>query len=147
MLTDKNFCKNIKNTSDSMRTIYVCKKTGKICPKVDYSSGKALPSRQFIKNGCPLLEEVEEVVVEVTPVQVVEEVKKETKKNTKVVEEEVVITPEVTEEVVEEVKEETITTTEEIQVEAEVQAEEVVKEPVKKTNNYNRKRKSNNKKK
>ena len=87
ILTINNFCPYVKNASDSLRTTYVCKKTGQICPRVDYSSGKALPSKLFIKNGCPLIEEkqiIEEVKEVKTEIKAeVKEVKKEIKKEVK----------------------------------------------------------------
>ena len=74
-LTEKNFCPNIKDLSTSLKLNYICKVTGKLCPKVDYSSGKALPSKLFIKNGCPLNKKEEEQIVEEVK-KVKEEVKK-----------------------------------------------------------------------
>lgn len=72
-LTKQNFCPNIKNDSDSLRTRYICELNGKICPKVDYSSGKALPSAFFLKDGCDLLK-VEEPKIEVQPEEIVPEI-------------------------------------------------------------------------
>lgn len=121
-LTVKNFCPNIKNASDSMRTVYICKLTNKVCPKVDYSSGKPLPSKFFVKNGCQLIKEENEQVVE----------KKETKKAIeKIIEEPV-------NEVVEEIKEVVKEPVEEVE-----KKKTTYNKP--KTNNY--KKKSNNKKK
>ena len=56
-ITKKTFCTNIRNISDGLRTSYICEKTGRVCPKLDYSSGKPLPSKLFMKNGCPLMKE------------------------------------------------------------------------------------------
>lgn len=133
-LTDKNFCPYVKDASTALRIMYLCKKTNKICPKVEYDSGKALPSRSFIKNGCPLNEkeevvetpviEVTEEVIEEPIVEIVEEVIEET-------------TEELTEVVGEKVEEPVV---EEIKIE---EAQEV--KPKTNTNN-NRKRKSNKKK-
>ena len=50
-ITKKTFCTNIKNVSDGLRISYICEKTGRVCPKLDYSSGKPLPSKLFMKNG------------------------------------------------------------------------------------------------
>ena len=54
-LTKSNFCPNIKDESTAIRICYVCEKTEKICPRVNYSSGEALPDRFFEHNGCSLL--------------------------------------------------------------------------------------------
>ena len=118
-LTANSFCPNVKNISDSMRTAYICKLTGKICPKVDYSSGKALPSKYFVQNGCLLLVKEEEK-------QIVEEVKE--------VVEKVETTQKKAEEPVNEIVEEKVGT-----IENKIPAKN------QKTNNY--KKKTNNKKK
>lgn len=133
-LTDKNFCPYIKDASTALRIMYLCKKTNKICPKVEYDSGKALPSRSFIKNGCPLNEKEE--VVETPVIEVTEEVIEEP--IVEIVEEVIEETTEELTEVVEEKVEEPVV--EEIKIE---EAQEV--KPKTNTNN-NRKRKSNKKK-
>ena len=91
-LTEKNFCPNIKDVSDNMRTAYFCKITKKICPKVSYSSGEPLPSKQFLEHSCSLLnkdeadlqtnikEEKEKDRVQEKEVKVVEEVKEKVNK-------------------------------------------------------------------
>ena len=66
-LTTNNFCPNVKDESTAIRICYVCKSTGKICPRVDYSSGSALPDRVFMNSGCPLL--VKEDTKKVKPVK------------------------------------------------------------------------------
>lgn len=133
-LTDKNFCPYVKDASTALRIMYLCKKTNKICPKVEYDSGKALPSRSFIKNGCPLNEKEE--VVETPVIEVTEEVIEEP--IVEIVEEVIEETTEELTEVVEEKVEEPVV--EEIKIE---EAQEV--KPKTNTNN-NRKRKSNKKK-
>lgn len=80
-LTESNFCPYIENSSTPVRLMYLCKKTGKLCPQIEYNNGKPLPKTHFIKNGCPLnkKEEVKKkeiVKKEVTPTQ------KTTKKTT-----------------------------------------------------------------
>lgn len=120
-ITKKTFCTNIRNISDGLRTSYICEKTGRVCPKLDYSSGKPLPSKLFMKNGCPLIKEENE--------QIIEEIKEAT------------IAPVV--EIVEatEVKEEIAES-----IVATVEKEKKVTQQNKpKTNNY-KKKKSNNKK-
>lgn len=119
-LTRENFCPNVKNVSTLMRTTYICNLSGKVCPKVDYRSGKALPSNTFIKNGCPLIEKESEQIEEVK--EKVEEPKKE-----------------IVEDVKEEIIEPVVAT-----------AEEIIEKPIQqdnkpKTNNY-KKKKTNNKK-
>ena len=123
-ITKKTFCTNIKNISDGLRTSYICEKTGRVCSKLDYSSGKPLPSKLFMKNGCPLMKEENE--------QIVEEVKEE------VIEAPVVEAPVV----------EAVDATEEIaeSIVATVEEEKKVTQQNKpRTNNY-KKKKSNNKK-
>ena len=71
-ITKKTFCTNIKNVSDGLRISYICEKTGRVCPKLDYSSGKPLPSKLFIKNGCPLMKEENEQIVEEVKEEVIE---------------------------------------------------------------------------
>ena len=63
-ITKKTFCTNIRNISDGLRTSYICEKTGRDCPKLDYSSGKPLPSKLFMKNGCPLIKEENEQIIQ-----------------------------------------------------------------------------------
>lgn len=118
-ITKKTFCTNIRNISDGLRTSYICEKTGRVCPKLDYSSGKPLPSKLFMKNGCPLMKEKSE--------QIVEEVKEE------VVEVPVVEAVEATEEIAESI----VATVEE--------EKKVTQQNKPRTNNY-KKKKSNNKK-
>lgn len=120
-ITKKTFCTNIKNISDGLRTSYICEKTGRVCPKLDYSSGKPLPSKLFMKNGCPLIKEENE--------QIIEEIK------------EAIIAPVVetveTTEVKEEIAESIVATVE--------KEKKVTQQNKPKTNNY-KKKKSNNKK-
>ena len=120
-ITKKTFCTNIKNVSDGLRTSYICEKTGRVCPKLDYSSGKPLPSKLFMKNGCPLIKEENE--------QIIEEIK------------EAIIAPVVetveTTEVKEEIAESIVATVE--------KEKKVTQQNKPKTNNY-KKKKSNNKK-
>lgn len=117
-ITKKTFCTNIRNISDGLRTSYICEKTGRVCPKLDYSSGKPLPSKLFIKNGCPLIKEENE--------QIIEEIK------------EAIIAPVVeTTEVKEEIAESIVATVE--------KEKKVTQQNKPKTNNY-KKKKSNNKK-
>lgn len=121
-LTEKNFCPNIKNMSTMMKISYVCKKTGRICPKVDYSSGKALPSKFFVKNGCPLMKEENE--------QIIEEVKEVVK--------EIPAEEPVSENVLEESAKPVVATIEKVE-------EKPIQQSKPKTNNY-KKKKTNNKK-
>lgn len=120
-ITKKTFCTNIRNISDGLRTSYICEKTGRVCPKLDYSSGKPLPSKLFMKNGCPLIKEENE--------QIIEEIK------------EAIIAPVVetveTTEVKEEIAESIVATVE--------KEKKVTQQNKPKTNNY-KKKKSNNKK-
>ncbi len=120
-ITKKTFCTNIRNISDGLRTSYICEKTGRVCPKLDYSSGKPLPSKLFMKNGCPLIKEENE--------QIIEEIK------------ETIIAPVVetveTTEVKEEIAESIVATVE--------KEKKVTQQNKPKTNNY-KKKKSNNKK-
>ena len=120
-ITKKTFCTNIKNVSDGLRTSYICEKTGRVCPKLDYSSGKPLPSKLFMKNGCPLIKEENE--------QIIEEIK------------EAIIVPVVetveTTEIKEEIAESIVATVE--------KEKKVTQQNKPKTNNY-KKKKSNNKK-
>lgn len=120
-ITKKTFCTNIKNISDGLRTSYICEKTGRVCPKLDYSSGKPLPSKLFMKNGCPLIKEENE--------QIIEEIK------------EAIIAPVVetveTTEIKEEIAESIVATVE--------KEKKVTQQNKPKTNNY-KKKKSNNKK-
>lgn len=120
-ITKKTFCTNIRNISDGLRTSYICEKTGRVCPKLDYSSGKPLPSKLFMKNGCPLIKEENE--------QIIEEIKEAT------------IAPVVetvgTTEVKEEIAESIVATVE--------KEKKVTQQNKPKTNNY-KKKKSNNKK-
>ena len=120
-ITKKTFCTNIKNISDGLRTSYICEKTGRVCPKLDYSSGKPLPSKLFMKNGCPLIKEENE--------QIIEEIK------------EAIIAPVVetveTTEIKEEIAESIVATVEE--------EKKVTQQNKPRTNNY-KKKKSNNKK-
>lgn len=134
-LTVNNFCKNIKNVSDAMRTVYVCKKTGKVCPKVDYSSGKALPSKYFVKSGCALNIE-EEIVAQEVNTEIVEEVVEVEEKNNTI-------------DTMEEIVAEAIEEMQEIKVEEITDEVVEVKPEFVKTqnNNYTRKKKQNNKKK
>lgn len=120
-ITKKTFCTNIRNISDGLRTSYICEKTGRVCPKLDYSSGKPLPSKLFMKNGCPLIKEENE--------QIIEEIK------------EAIIVPVVetveTTEIKEEIAESIVATVE--------KEKKVTQQNKPKTNNY-KKKKSNNKK-
>lgn len=120
-ITKKTFCTNIRNISDGLRTSYICEKTGRVCPKLDYSSGKPLPSKLFMKNGCPLIKEENE--------QIIEEIKEATIAP-------VVETVETTE-VKEEIAESIVATVE--------KEKKVTQQNKPKTNNY-KKKKSNNKK-
>lgn len=137
-LTDKNFCPYVKDASTALRIMYLCKKTNKICPKVEYDSGKALPSRSFIKNGCPLNEKEE--VVETPVIEVTEEVIEEP--IVEIVEEVIEETTEELTEVIEEIVEEKI----EEPVVEEIKIEEAQEVKPKTNTNNNRKRKSNKKK-
>lgn len=78
-LTSSNFCQYVKDESTNLKTVYTCKRTGEICPKVDYRTGKPLPSNSFIKNGCQINKQIVEEVKKEAPKKVkkVDEVKKE----------------------------------------------------------------------
>lgn len=56
-LTPNNFCPYIRNESDQLRLYYACSKTGKLCPHIDYRTGKARVGMAFLKNGCSLNKE------------------------------------------------------------------------------------------
>ena len=81
-LTENNFCPFVENSSTPLKIMYTCKKTGKLCQKIEYSINGVTPKQSFIKNGCILnkKEEVkavkkkESIKKETTPVQ---EIKKE----------------------------------------------------------------------
>ena len=63
-LTENNFCPFVENSSTPLKLMYTCKKTGKLCPMVDYSTGNASPKFAFIKKGCALNKKEEIKVIE-----------------------------------------------------------------------------------
>lgn len=77
-LTPNNFCPYIRNESNQLRLYYACSKTGKLCPHIDYRTGKARVGMAFLKNGCSLNKE-----------KIIEEKKEKAKK---IVKEEVIKT-------------------------------------------------------